>query len=66
MLSQWLITIGLSLDVIGAILVFTFAVGPKVSRGGTSALLLEHDDPIGEIFTYNKTDIILDSSNVKT
>ena len=45
MLSQWLITIGLSLDVVGAILVFTFALGPKVSRGGTSALLLERDDP---------------------
>ena len=45
MLSQWLITTGLSCDVVGAVLVLTFALGPKVSRGGASFLQLEGADP---------------------
>ena len=45
MLANWLITVGLSFDVVGAILVLNFALGPKVRRGGTRVLALEGNDP---------------------
>ena len=45
MLSEWLITVGLGLDVAGAILIFVFGLPPAVNRGGTGALLLEGHNP---------------------
>ena len=44
MLSEGLITAGLSLDILGAVLIFKFGLPPEVSRSGTGALLLEGTD----------------------
>ena len=44
MLSEGLITAGLSLDILGALLIFKFGLPPEVSRSGASALLLEGTD----------------------
>ena len=46
MLSQWLITTGLSCDVLGALLVLFFGLPPNVSRGGVIGLAIEREDPI--------------------
>lgn len=41
MLADVLVTGGLGLDLVGAVLIFRFAFAPKVHRGGSGALLLE-------------------------
>jgi hypothetical protein len=45
MLSEALITVGLGLDILGAVLIFMFGIPPEVRRGGHSSLILEGDDP---------------------
>ena len=43
MLSQWLITTGLSCDVVGVALLFAFGLPPSVDRSGSVGLEVRHD-----------------------
>ena len=44
-LSQWLITGGLSIDVVGVAVVFFYGLPARVSKGGIGFIALEQDDP---------------------